>query len=140
MRFDLLVLLLLTADWPTFKDDTQDNTGCTEERPSHKESQMIQTQRNVFVHSLLLIKFETLHYEAFIKRNLDFLKLMLSQNSAVQIRHVYPNCSTLFNSVFSVFSAAAAVFQRVEEANQGGSEREDMHGESQTAPRVQTPL
>jgi len=36
--------------------------------------------------------------------------------------------------MFSVFSAAAALFQTLEETNQGGSEGEDGHGKGQAAP------
>lgn len=36
--------------------------------------------------------------------------------------------------MFSVFSEAAAVFQAVEETNQGGAEGEDLYGKSQATP------
>lgn len=42
--------------------------------------------------------------------------------------------------MFSVFSSAAAVVQTVEDAEQEGSGREDVHGEGEAAPWLQTPF
>lgn len=36
--------------------------------------------------------------------------------------------------MISVFSAVAAIFQTMEESDQGGSEEEDNHGKSQETP------
>lgn len=45
------------------------------------------------------------------------IKLMIWQNSTINIRNVYLNCFTRFNLMPSVFSAAAALFSTMEEAN-----------------------